>query len=273
MEPTKTLTAICLIICLESVISSLESLSLSGEYGENGLYSWTVLRTGSPFLLWLGSKPGVDRLLGPGIRWVFFGKLLAAMLLIFFPTRFPIDSVCIACILLSAMIINLRAPLGQDGSDQMTVIIFVTLAVQKSFRSNVAISEMCLWFIALQSCVSYCSAGIAKLVSPVWRSGEAIRRILSTRSYGSIVTTSLFDKCPWLCWLIAWSVIGFECAFPLVLLTGTVGFYIFISWGILFHLLNAMIMGLNTFVWAFFATYPAIWFCAHEVSTWLLPAK
>jgi hypothetical protein len=37
---------------------------------------------------------------------------------------------------------------------------------------------------------------------------------------------------------------------------------VFAVLGILFHVANAVIMGLNTFVWAFVETYPAILFCA-----------
>lgn len=34
----------------------------------------------------------------------------------------------------------------------------------------------------------------------------------------------------------------------------------FFAWGLLFHLANALVMGLNSFIWAFVATYPAILF-------------
>jgi hypothetical protein len=50
--------------------------------------------------------------------------------------------------------------------------------------------------------------------------------------------------------------------FPLARAFGATGVAVFAVLGILFHVANAVIMGLNTFVWAFVATYPAILFCA-----------
>jgi hypothetical protein len=57
----------------------------------------------------------------------------------------------------------------------------------------------------------------------------------------------------------------FECTFPLALISGGTGFAVFAVIGLLFHVLSAMTMGLNTFVWAFVATYPAILFCSFSL--------
>ena len=37
---------------------------------------------------------------------------------------------------------------------------------------------------------------------------------------------------------------------------------VWLGWGILFHLLNALVLGFNKFVWAWFATYPVILYAA-----------
>ena len=34
------------------------------------------------------------------------------------------------------------------------------------------------------------------------------------------------------------------------------------AWGVAFHVMNAVVMGLNSFFWSFAATYPAVIFCA-----------
>ena len=66
-----------------------------------------------------------------------------------------------------------RAPLGLDGSDQMSLITFVAVAIYKLFPGDVHIAQASLWFIAIQGCLSYFVAGIAKVIS---RCGGAAKR-------------------------------------------------------------------------------------------------
>jgi hypothetical protein len=65
--------------------------------------------------------------------------------------------------------------------------------------------------------------------------------------------------------MAAWSVIIVECAFPLVVIAPFPLMVVLLSLGMLFHLLCAVIMGLNSFLWAFVATYPALVFANHCV--------
>jgi len=43
---------------------------------------------------------------------------------------------------------------------------------------------------------------------------------------------------------------------------------VFLGWGLAFHLMNALVMGLNSFLWAFLATYGAIIYCCMQFSTY-----
>ena len=38
--------------------------------------------------------------------------------------------------------------------------------------------------------------------------------------------------------------------------------FVFLAGGLLFHVASAVLMGLNTFLWAFGATYPAVFYCS-----------
>jgi hypothetical protein len=42
--------------------------------------------------------------------------------------------------------------------------------------------------------------------------------------------------------------------------------WVVLGLGALFHLLNAFMMGLNKFFWAFVSTYPALIYCHYLVS-------
>jgi hypothetical protein len=187
---------------------------------------------------------------------------LAALLLILFGNNSALSTACVFAIIAASIVMYWRAPIGLDGSDQMSLLMFVAVAISKLFPGDVHVAEASLWFIAIQGCLSYFVAGIAKLISPVWRSGEAVRRVLGTRTYGSRTSASLVRDREGVCIVLSWSVILFECSFPLALAFGVLGFAVFAVLGIFFHVANAVTMGLNTFIWAFVATYPAILFCA-----------
>lgn len=187
------------------------------------------------------------------------------MLLLLFPTDRTVSLICIGVIVALSLFLHLRVPFGLDGSDQMLLLIFVALFLQSSFPDDAIVTNACLWFIALQACLSYTTAGIAKLVSPVWRSGDAMFLITNTQSYGTRAISALLLEYPVLSSLMAWIVITFECVFPLALVLGIPGCFAILTWGVLFHVGNGLLMGLNTFIWAFLATYPAIVYCSLQV--------
>lgn len=263
MDMDSTYTLIVILASAAVLIASVELLTLKGEFEDGGLFSWHVLRTVSRATLSVGT--GNPRRL---VSHRFFvpaltgARALAALLLIFFSNNYALSTACVLGIIAVGIVMFWRAPIGLDGSDQMSLITFVAIAIYKFFPRDVHVAQASLWFIAIQGCLSYFVAGIAKVVSPVWRSGEAVRGILSTRTYGSRRSASLVSGRDGVCVVLSWIVMLFECTFPLALAFGQTGFAIFAVLGICFHIANAVIMGLNTFVWAFVATYPAILFCA-----------
>jgi hypothetical protein len=60
-------------------------------------------------------------------------------------------------------------------------------------------------------------------------------------------------------------VIVFECLAPLLVFTGPAGCLLFLSMGVLFHVGIAALQGLNLFVFAFVATYPALLLTAFDI--------
>ncbi|MGH9638152.1 MAG: hypothetical protein ACRD72_25225 [Candidatus Angelobacter sp.] len=245
------------------LISSLELLTLKKEFEDGGLFSWDVLRTVSRASLRVGTGRPRDLISHPFFVPVLIGtRALAALLLICFSNIYGLSIACVVAIVAVGILMFWRAPLGLDGSDQMSLITFAALVIFKLFPRDVRVAQASLWFIAIQGCLSYLVAGIAKVISPIWRSGEAVRKILSTRTYGSRRSAALLSGRDGVCIVLSWLVMLFECTFPLALAFGKTGFAVFAILGICFHIANAVAMGLNTFVWAFVATYPAILFCA-----------
>jgi hypothetical protein len=121
----------------------------------------------------------------------------------------------------------------------------------------------CLWFIALQSCLSYVTAGATKLFNPEWRNGNGILHIFDSPS---LVATEKVAH--WLkshrtfAKLLTWGTLGMECIFPLALV-GQPLLWLFLGWGALLHAGIAIFIRLGKFFWIWIATYPAIIFVAH----------
>ena len=75
-----------------------------------------------------------------------------------------------------------------------------------------------------------------------------------------------FNPRPRLTKALTWTTLLMECTFPIVLVSGPAVASVYLLLGISFHLAISYFLGLNTFVWAWVATYPAI---LHVVSTGL----
>ena len=263
MDPDITYTVIVILTSIGVFIASVELLTLKGEFEDGGLFSWGVLRTISRATLSVGTGRCNQVISHPYfVPAVTGARALAALILIFVTNNDALSTACAIAVIAASIVMYWRAPLGLDGSDQMSLIILIAVAIYKIFPGDIHVAHASLWFIAIQGCLSYAVAGIAKIISPVWRSGEAVRRILGTRTYGSRRLASFVSGRDGVCVALAWSLMLFECTFPLALAFGETGFAVFAVLGTGFHIANAVTMGLNTFVWAFVATYPAILFCA-----------
>jgi hypothetical protein len=119
-----------------------------------------------------------------------------------------------------------------------------------------------LWFLAAEVALAYFTAGTAKIISRTWRSGDALPGIFATTVYGDEWVGRLLAGKQRLGLVLGWSVITLECTFPLALLGIMPLTYVLLSLGAGFHVGAAVFMRLNTFLWAFLATYPAVLYCA-----------
>ncbi|WP_157570523.1 alpha/beta fold hydrolase [Microtetraspora malaysiensis] len=147
---------------------------------------------------------------------------------------------------------------GSDGADQISFLVQALTTVARTGHRRPAIADAALWFVSLQSVLSYTVSGWAKLPSDTWRSGRALPNIIRTHTYGDPDVWKLMRRFPRLTRLAAHGVLTFECAFPMVFaFRGRPAPY-FLGIAGMFHILNARMMGLGRFFWAFAATYPAV---------------
>lgn len=159
---------------------------------------------------------------------------------------------------ITSTLIRWRRVLGGDGAEQLTAIILIstTLASLPGW-SNASISIVVV-FVTAQAILAYFTAGFAKLVSPIWRSGIAVPTIVNTSGHGLALATTMLDRFPSSGRWIGWSVIAFEIVFPAALLAPLPIAHSILAIGVVFHVGCAIVMGLNGFLWAFPATYPCV---------------
>lgn len=263
-DPVSVIHLVERIAAVGVVISSLELLAQSRHLRDDGLLGWPISQLRHPLL----ARGFVGRLLSfffayPAFLGLVALRLLAASALLLLPPNAG-QVVLTSAIGLLSFALTLRSPFGLDGADQMTTFLFCTLALTY-LCPHPLVQRAFLWFLALQSCLSYITAGVAKAVSDDWRGGAAILGVSSTRMYGSAPVADYLGKHPVQCLWLCRSVILTECLFPLSMVVPRPVAVLFLLGGAAFHAGTAVFMGLNTFLWAFLATYPAILYCSGQL--------
>ena len=257
------------LVGVGAAVSTLEWLTIRYSLAPGGLLSFDIVGSRAPFA-GTGWFARIVRALVSYQCYVVVLVLRALAVaglpfMIFASAGRAVMVVALAVVLLSTALMQARSPYGLDGSDQMTMHIYGAAFVALALAGWNAI-DLALYYIAAQSALSYVSSGVAKLASPIWRRGGVSYRVFNTRTYGFELAARRLRDRPALSRFLDWTVIVVESSFPLCLVVGYPVVFLFVFWGLGFHFINAVLMGLNSFFWAFVATYPALVFFALSVA-------
>jgi hypothetical protein len=257
-----TVDIIQMLACVAVVIEALQVLVESKQYGASGIYSYAVLKKSSSWISqgWQGSV--LNRLCESPTYLLFVALQLTATVLVVSHLFPSLSGFFILVILLVHLLSCFRHRSGLDGAQQMQTIIFASLLLF-SVSSDPLAKAGCLWFIGLQALLSYMTAGIVKVRSAAWRGGTALENTFQGARFRNEPLGHALRKHPLVAKALCWSVIVFECAFALLVVMGPRTCFIVLVAGIFFHLAVALVMGLNSFLWSFIATYPAVFFFAN----------
>ena len=240
------------------------------NFRDNEVYDWGVLKYSERLFLSPGWEGLFDVVFGYHAYLVNLALQLAFILASGWSLWQGLSTVWFtAGLLVLVLVSHYRNSYGHDGADQMTNIILAGLFFAGLAPESELVQQASLAFIGGQSILSYVTAGVYKAVAPDWRSGSSLTLVMSTRSYGRPDLSALLDRNPPISRSLSILLIIFECSFFLVLFAGPYGSAFFSIGGVVFHFLNACVMGLNNFLWAFAASYPGVLFCAITVSGWL----
>jgi pimeloyl-ACP methyl ester carboxylesterase len=241
---------------LTHLMSSLEYLKIAKD-PTRGFGNWEHNRklhvVGAPRI-----TATVDVIAQPRVTWALHTGRIAAAAAILAPTPPRVRAAANGYLALSSTAMMLRHHLGNDGSDQAALMVQTVATLARLGRRRPELVDACLWFVSLQSVLSYTAAGVAKLVSPMWRSGQALPGIMRTASYGDRRTWQLMVKHPRAARLLTTSVLALESLFPLAYAARGRLAPAFVATAAAFHLANGRVMALGRFVPAFLAMHPPV---------------
>lgn len=237
-------------------VSCLEILAFPRPLRPDGIMSWEVSRLRNALFV----RPRLEGLLNRlfAYRTAQFANAvrLAAAVALAFGFAGAWGAPLAWVVALAGIGFSIRSPYGLDGADQLYVLTFCGIAIARTVGGETA-AQLCLWWIAGHMTVAYLTSGVAKLLSPIWRSGAAIPGVFGTVMYGWPRVAKWLKARQGLCRVAAFGVIVGEIALPLCLVAPTPVSVALLASGVFFHGAAALVMGLNSFFWAFVATYPA----------------
>lgn len=251
------------------LLVTLEYLSIIKDFSNEGVYSWKLFRaTGAT---WRTSRRTVltqNRLFDrTGMRQLLLARIAVVVLMAAFPLMSWAQSFALMISALMSIVLSWRQRYGEDGADQMNLIVSVVCFLAVGPLQGTIGLYAGLGFLALQAVLAYLSAGIAKIISPVWLKGLAVGLIVNTASYGSSGSGAFLKMYPLFGRLATWGTVLFEFSFPLVLLLPWPLVVAPLAVGMVFHMSIALVMGLNNFIPAFLSTYPAVLFVSQVVTS------
>jgi len=245
-------------------VGALEDLSAWSVYSTSGLLSGDVAQFS------FGSGNNLSSLMklltkDSAFKLLTWARFMSAVLLGMFSYFGWYSPFLYGLAFMLHSLVAIRSSYSLDGAYQMYMMLLLGLFASSlfSFESNLA--YLALGFIGAELILSYFIAGFSKLLSPVWRSGYALYAVFSTRTYGSVFIYNLLRKHKLIASILGWVVILFEVSFFLILFVSPHYAVFFLLLGFGFHLFNAIFMGLNDFLIAFPATYPALLFLVNWV--------
>ena len=254
------------LLGLAVFLQSIELLQLRGAMSARGVWQWALIRSelrGVPAIL----RRAFDQLLEyPNVVGLISAQLAAAgTILILPPTHrhwLPLFVIFTSTVLIA---IRFRGTFN-GGSDYMTTLVALMLLIARLFPLHSTVGAACLYYIAVQTCLSYFVAGIVKIRNTEWHTGSVLPRFLNTPRYAAPSTIRSALSGPSASVAASWGVMVFECAFPAALFSPRLATAL-ISAAFLFHLTNVFVFGLNRFLFAWMSTYPAVYWASLHILT------
>ncbi|AAT89666.1 conserved hypothetical protein [Leifsonia xyli subsp. xyli str. CTCB07] len=254
-------TALRIAECLSAVTvltSVAEYLVNPGDRRRGGLNAWETLRQEQRRILPPVLFRLVDVVSGRGVSLaltLFRGAASMAVLSGRVSTR-ATGALHLGSAI-AQMLLGPRTRRGSDGSDQAVLQTTLAVGAARAIGTPRA-ADIALTHLALQATLAYQASGWAKIPNPDWGSGKALTGVMRTRAYGDRGLWRVLHAHPGLARTLSRGMLGFECAFALVLLRCPPVTWLFTLIAAGFHIAVGATMGLGRFVTAFPAMLVAV---------------
>jgi hypothetical protein len=261
--------AVAVLLALALGLQSVELLSVRSDFAGNGVFVWGVLRSEFRAL----PRP-LRALLDVLLNDRSFPALLALQLAFALALPWTTRPLVPLCLFVTALLVCVRfRGTYNGGSDAMTLVLVLGSVIARlgpevapGGQPSSVWQRAGLGYIAAQLVLSYFLAGISKLRSSSWRRGLALPRLLRAHAYAVPVPMQDALTGSTRALLTSWLVMLFECLFPVAPWLGPAGCALVLTFGVAFHAFNAVALGLNRFLWAWLAAYPALLFWSTQLA-------
>jgi len=245
-----TLRLSLVLLSVSLLIQGFELYSLCGRIASNTPWSWAHVRRDfnhwPPAVLFI-----LDRIYEVNFKYLILLQLTLAFFLSVIPS-FAVPALTALYILIA---LRFRGNFN-GGSDSMSMMVLISL----NFALYNSTTNIGFHLVGFYCTVSYFIAGLVKLKNKYWRTGFALKVFLTQSNYSIPEPIQKWAHQRIFILLSSTLVILFECTFPIIwLLPGLTKLYV--AGALIFHIINYFCLGLNRFVFAWAATYPALFFC------------
>lgn len=229
------------LTAVAAAVAALELLVARRAVSDDGVFAWPVLRRDYAH---------------PRLADLLFGyRATLALLVVQLAAALALPWVPLGAWILFATTlatsVRFRGSFN-GGSDSMMLVVTLALALAHTFPAH---ANLAFGYCAIQLALSYTLAGLAKLRDPAWRSGRALAILVELPQY-RVPRPFARIAAAWTR-VGSWSILAFELAFPLAF-ASPLAASILLPIGAGFHLANALVFGLDRFLWAWLAAYPAL---------------
>lgn len=247
-----------LFLSVGALISSSELLQIHRSLRDNGLLSWRINRLAHPSITRAIERLGVEGIFRyPGILFILAIRAGAALGVIAALWASERSLLPLLVLSITTVIVNFRSSESNDGSDQMGSIAVLACTLAEGSGTQVG-KCIALTFIAAQASLAYGTSGFLKVGAKGWRDGTFIVDILQTSSFGNRYLLGFLKGKSLLAALLGCGVAYGDCAVSVAMLLPPLLCITVLFFGVVLHLGIALVLGLNTFLWSFIATYPAL---------------
>ena len=264
-SPADVARAVSVLMGVSAAVTFAEKLVRAHDFGPGGWFPWRIFRFDRLQVATVRRLPRFfDALFGfSGMSLMLVAGLLGVGVMWLAPISTWRFTAGVATVVAVILLLHVRSTYGGDGSQQMNLLVGSALLLGFNPIVRPAAGVVSLLFIAAQSCLAYATSGLAKVASPIWMRGDPLVGIFATTAYGSPLGLRLVSVHSAMRRAVCLGMVFTETIFPLAVVAPEPVLVAFLAWGVLFHLSNAVLMGLNTFFWSFLATYPALIYVWH----------